>query len=208
MIVERLSDKCRRKNIKINKICLWFCYFLLVCCAGCAVTPERARELDVLKQLNTVIDWELKRENKSLHKDEVLVALYLDTEESENSTRQAEYRCYSIVGGRCGGYSGIKSVSFGTPWLVWERVRPSDFKKNIVIDPGPPYKNVSKIVNLIPGEVTNLGCIVLEKVEAEGTVSISGIIKDEEGVPMEGVTISTTKGDTTTNSEGKYRIDR
>jgi len=167
--------------------------------SGCS-----SAERNALKQLEAVIEWELEEENKRPQKNRVLVAIFLDTEESENSTRKAEYRCYSL--GR-GGYSGIKMIPYGTPWLIWERVRTNDFKKKIVIDPGPPYKNITKIVNLIPGEVTNLGRIVLEKVEAEGTASISGIIKDEDGESLEGVEVSSTKGLTTTNSEGYYRID-
>jgi len=200
MVIERLSGKYHMKNIRKNKICLSLCYFLLIFYTGCATTREQV----ALRQLNAVIEWELKEASKSPQKDRVLVALYLDTEEIENSTRKAEYRCYSV--GR-GGYSGFKRIPCGTPWLIWERVRTNDFKKRIVIDPGPPYKNITKIVNLIPGEVTNLGRIVLEEVEAEGTASISGVIKDENGEPLEGVEVSSTKGGTTTNSEGYYRID-
>lgn len=192
------------KNIRQNKIWLWLFYFLLIFYTGCATTPEQARELEVLRQLNAVIEWELNKEDKGLQKDKVLVALFLDTEEIENSTRKAEYRCYSL--GR-GGYSGIKRIPYRVPWVTWERLRSNDLRKEIVIDPGPPYKNVTKIVNLIPGEVTNLGRIVLEKVEAEGTASISGIIKDEDGESLERVEVSSKKGLTTTNSEGYYRID-
>ncbi len=191
-------------NSRKNKICFYLSCVLLISYTGCTITPERARELEVLKQLNAAIEWELNQEDKSLQKDKVLVALFLDTEEIENSTKEAEYRCYHV--GR-GGYSGIKRIPFGTPWLIWERVRTNDFGKRIVIDPGPPYKDVTKSVNLIPDEVANLGRIVLEKVKAEGTASISGIIKDEDGHLLEGVKISSQKGDTTTNSEGYYRID-
>jgi len=215
-------------NARKNKVCLFLLCLLAVSYTGCAITPERARELReqagelreqvrelreqvrelreqaVLKQLDVAIGWELNQEDTSLQKDKVLVALFLDTEEIENSTKKAEYRCYGV--GRS-GYSGIKRIPYGTPWLIWERVRTNDFGKRIVIDPGPPYKNITKIVNLMPGEVTNLGRIVLEKVKAEGTASISGIIKDEDGQPLEGVEVSSQKEDTTTNSEGFYRID-
>jgi hypothetical protein len=141
------------KNIRQNKIWLWFCYFLLIFYTGCATTGEQARELEALKQLDAVIEWELNKENKGLQKDKVLVALYLDTEEIENSTGEAEYRCYSRAPGR-GGYSGIKRIPYRVPWVTWERLRSNDLRKEIVIDPGPPYKNVTEIVNLIPGEVT------------------------------------------------------
>ncbi len=204
MVFERLFDKFQMKNIRQNKICLWLCYFLLIFYTGCTTTPERARELEALRQLNAVVEWQLNKKDKSLQEDKVLVALYLDTEEIEGSTKKAEYRCCSV--GR-GGCSGFRRIPFGAPWVTWERLRSNDLRKEIVIDPGPPYKNVTKIVNLIPGEVTNLGRIVLEKVEAEGTASISGIIKDEDGESLEGVEVSSTKGGTTTNSEGYYRID-
>jgi len=203
MIIERLTGKSQMKDIKQNKLCLRLCYFLLIFSTGCAVTPEQAREREALRQLNAVIEWELSKENKSLQ-DEVLVALYLDTEEIEDPVRMAEYRCYSP--GRC-GYSGIRRIPCGAPWVTWERLRSNNLRKEIVIDPGPPYKNVTKIVNIIPGEVTNLGRIVLEKVEAEGTASISGIIKDEDGELLEGVEVSSAKESTTTNSQGHYRID-
>ena len=193
------------RNSNNNKVCLFLSLcMLLVSCAGCALTPEQTRELEVREQLEAIIKWELNQEGKGQHEDEVLVALFLDTEKTENSAQKAEYRCYNVGGG---GYSGINRIPFGTPWLRWERVRRNYFKKEIVIDPGPPYKNVTKIVNLIPGEVTNLGRIVLDKVEAEGTASISGIIKDENGQPLEGVKVSSPKGDTTTNTEGYYCID-
>ena len=196
MVFERVFGKDRMKRRTLNRVCLWLCCFLVILCAGC----ETTREQQVSRQLDAAIEWELKGPQE----DKVLVALYLDAEEAEGSTRKAEYRCYSV--GR-GGYSGVHRVPLGTPWSRWERVRTNDFKKKIVIDPGPPYKNVTKIVNLIPGEVTNLGRIVLEKVEAEGTASISGIIKGEEGEPLEGAEVSSSKGVTNTNSEGRYRID-
>lgn len=194
------------KNIRQNRIWLWVCCFLLIFYTGCATTGEQVRELEALKQLDAVIEWELNKENKGLQKDEVLVALYLDSEEIEDSTAEAEYRCYSRSPGR-GGYSGSRRIPYGAPWVTWERFRSNDLRKEIVIDPGPPYKNFTKIVNLIPGEVTNLGRIVLEKVEAEGTASVSGTIKGEDGEPLEGVEVSSTKGNATTNSEGYYRID-
>jgi hypothetical protein len=188
--------------IKENRI-LWIFCFLLVFYTGCA-TSERARELEARRQLNAVIKWELSEKNDNTQKDKVLVALYLDTEEPDDSLAKAEYRCYSADRG---GYSGIKSVPFRTPWFTWERVWTNDFKKKIVIDPGPPYKNATIIVNLIPGEVTNLGRIVLEKVKAEGTASISGIVKDETGKLLEGVIVSSNRGDTVTDSNGYYRND-
>jgi hypothetical protein len=205
MVLEHLFGKFQKENIRQNKICLLLCYFLLIFYTGCVATREQMRGREAIRQLNAVIKWELNKENKDLQRGKVLVALYLDTEETESSIAKAEYRCYSSPGR--GGYSGIKKIPYRVPWVTWERLSSNDLRKEIVIDPGPPYKNITKIVNLIPGEVTNLGRIVLEKVEAEGTASISGIIKDEDGEPLEGVEVSSTRGSTTTNSEGYYRID-
>jgi len=205
MFTEHLIGKFQIKNIRPNKTCLWLCCLLLISYAGC--TNEQARGRKALGQIDKVIEWELKKEEKSLQEDKVLVALYLDTEEIEDSTKTAEYRCYSRSFGGRGCYSGIKRVPFGSPWSTWENIRSNDFKKEIVIDPGPPYKNFAKVVNLIPGEVTNLGRIMLEKVKAEGTVSISGTIKNENGEPLEGVEVSSAKGVAVTDSQGRYRID-
>jgi hypothetical protein len=205
MITEYLFDKFQMKNSRLNKICLWFCCLLLISYAGGA--DEKEREREALEQIDRMIEWELNKEDGAHQEDEALVALYLDTEDIGDSMETAEYRCYSFSYGERGGYSGIKTVPFGSPWSTWERIRSNGFKKEIVIDPGPPYKNFTKIVNLMPGEVTNLGYIVLEKVEAEGTVSISGTVRDENGEPLEGVEVSSAKGTTDTNSQGHYRID-
>ena len=166
--------------------------------AGCTNVNQ-----PVGRQLNTVIEWELNKGSKKPN-DSVLVALYLDSKDSKDTTTIAEYRCYNYGGG---GYSGINRIPFGTPWTRWEQVRSNRFKKEIVIDPGPPYKKAKRIVTLIPGEVTNLGRIVLEKIEATGTASIVGTIRDENGEPLEGITVSSNKGVVTTNAEGSYRID-
>lgn len=164
---------------------------------------EQERHLDALKQLEAAIDWELREGNKDLQKNRVLVAVFLDTEGSKDSTVEAEYRCYHRGGH--GGYSGIKRVPYRVPWLVWENVISSNDSKKIVIDPGPPYKNFTKTIFLKPGKVANLGRIVLEK--AKVGVSISGTIKDENGKPLKGVEVSSKKGVVTTNAEGFYRID-
>ncbi len=161
---------------------------------------------NALEQLDAVIELELEKEAKNPRKDRVLVALYLDTKERSTPPEKAEYRCYNRAHRR-GGYSGIKRIPYGVPWTVWERMRSNDSKKEIVIDPGPPYKNFTKIITLLPGEVTNLGRIVLEKVKAKGTASICGTVKDENGRPLEGVEVTSKKGVVTTDAEGFYRID-
>jgi len=164
-----------------------------------APTESFDKESIIRKQIEEVIAKEIKNQRGAL------VALYLDAEDINNVTTEAEYRCYSRPG-RGGGYSGIRRIPYRTPWTRWERASHS-IEKEIVIDPGPPHKNFTKIITLIPGQVTNLGHIVLERVRAEGTASISGIVKDENGNPLEGVKISSKKGIATTNAEGLYRID-
>lgn len=180
-------------------MCLIAVIIELFLCAGCTSVNQR-----VSRQLNTIIEWELNKGGKKPSGDSVLVALYLDSEDSEDTTTIAEYRCYNYGGG---GYSGINRIPFGTPWTRWEQVRSNRFKKEIVIDPGPPYKKAKRIVTLIPGEVTNLGRIVLEKIEATGTASIVGTIRDENGEPLEGTTVSSNKAVVTTDAKGFYRID-
>ena len=182
--------------------------------AGCSNTIRNA-DSNALEQLDAVIKFELEKEAKSPRKDRVLVALYLDTEGRKSPETQAEYRCYNRGGG---GYSGIKRVPYRTPWTSWERVRSNDFKKEIVIDPDPPYKNFRITTTLIPGKVNNLGRIVLEKVKPKGvasileiigikeTASICGTVKDENGEPLEGVEVTSGKSVVTTNAEGFYRM--
>jgi hypothetical protein len=48
---------------------------------------------------------------------------------------------------------------------------------------------------------------VLEKVEADGTASIVGTIRDVNGKPLEGITVSSNKGVVTTDAEGSYCIE-
>jgi hypothetical protein len=205
MITEHLFDKFRMKNTRLSKICLWFCCLLLISYAAGA--DEQAREREALEQIDRIIEWELNKEDEAQQEDEALVALYLDTEEIGDSMKTAEYRCYSLYSVGRGGYSGIKTIPFGAPWSTWEWIRSNDFKREIVINPGPPYKNFTKVINLMPGEVTNLGYIVLEKVEAEESASISGTIKDENGKLLEGAEVSSAKGIAVTDSQGYYHID-
>lgn len=155
-------------------------------------------------KLDALIEWELNENDRKPEQNGALVALYLDADDGQDTSTMAEYRCYNFPDR---GYSGIEQVPMGTPWTRWERIQSSQFRKKIVIDPGPPYKNVEKTVTLVPGEVTNLGRIVLEKVEAEGTASIEGTVKDKNGNPLEGVTISSCKPEVTTSADGSYHID-
>jgi len=180
-------------------ICLAAVIIGLSLCAGCTNVDQL-----VGRQLDTVIEWELNEGGKKPDGNSVLVALYLDSEDSKDTTTIAEYRCYNYGGG---GYSGIHRIPFGTPWTRLEQIRSNRFKKEIVIDPGPPYKKAKRIVTLIPGEVANLGRIVLEEVEVDGTASIAGTIRDETGKPLEGVTVSSNKAVVTTDAEGSYCID-
>ncbi len=142
---------------------------------------------------------------KEIHKQQgALVALYLDAGKTRNARARAKYRLYRHP--RTAGSIGDNAVPYGVPWTRWERVAEAT-KREIVIDPGPPYKNFEKVVTLRPGQVTNLGHIILEKVQAEGTASISGTVTNENGAPVEGVRVSSPKRSATTNAKGLYRID-
>ena len=180
-------------------ICLAAVIIGLSLCAGCTNVDQM-----VGRQLDAVIEWELNEGGRKPNDNSVLVALYLDTEDSKDTTTIAEYRCYNYGGG---GYSGIHRVPLRTPWTRWEKFSSNKFKKEIVIDPGPPYKKTKRIVTLIPGEVANLGRIVLEKAEADGTASIVGTVRDETGKTLEGITVSSNKAVVTTDADGSYRID-
>ncbi|MCK4628330.1 MAG: hypothetical protein KAT56_04965, partial [Sedimentisphaerales bacterium] len=89
-------------------ICLAAVIIGLSLCAGCTNVDQ-----PVGRQLDSVIEWELNEGGKKPKGNSVLVALYLDTEDSKDTTTIAEYRCYNYGNG---GYSGIKRVPFGTPW--------------------------------------------------------------------------------------------
>ena len=90
---------------------------------------------------------------------------------------------------------------------MWERVRSNESQKKIVIDAGPQYEFITKIVEVTPGQVTNLGYITLEKVSTEAVASIYGVVKTEDGVLLEDAKVSSRSGTTVTDSDGSYSID-
>jgi Carboxypeptidase regulatory-like domain len=204
MVTKRLFNSFSMKHFAQSTIWLCLSCTLLIFYAGCAEKSRQTAERWPLEQLDEVIKWELSKDKESPQKDKVLVALYLDDNgRTKDSTQKAEYRCYNPEGG---SYSGIKEISYGSPWTTWERLRTNQFKKKIVIDPGPPYKTITKLVTLIPGQVTNLGRIKLEKVRAWGTASVSGTVKTEDGVLLEGAKLSFEDNSVTTDSQGRYTV--
>ncbi len=137
--------------------------------------------------------------------DSAAIVMYLDTALGEPPIPEgtAEYRCY-----RGGGYSGIQEVPVGTPWMRFETVRQrDDGVRRLVIDPGPPYAAINQGVTLIPGEVTNLGRIVLRRIRTDKTVGLSGYVRDSHQDPIEGVLVSAGARRTHTDADGFYRLD-
>lgn len=184
--------------MKVKQYLTFILLCLIVVCAGCV---EKNRQT-IDRQLDDVIKWQLDKEDNALQKDKVLIALYLDDNGYiKDPAQKAEYYCYDIEGGYRPG-----QISYGSPWTTWERVHTNRFKKKIVIDPGPPYKTITKFVTLIPGRVTNLGRIKLEKVRAWGTASVSGTVKTEDDVALEGATVFLKDNPVTTDSQGNYTI--
>jgi len=176
---------------------------------------EQEKNRLALKQLEAIIDEKMSNCDKNKKPYKALVAFFLDTEDPEDaeSIREAVYRCY-YQKEKGGGYSGNWHVPYRASWTRWENTYRDDAVRKIVIDPGPPYETFKKDITLIPGGVTNLGRIILKKVKAEGTVTITGTAKDEEGNPLENVKITSSKGTAQTdagtaqtNAEGKYRIE-
>ena len=87
-------------------ICLAAAIIGLSFCAGCTNVNQL-----VSRQLDTVIELELNEGVKKPKGTSVLVALYLDSEDSEDTTTIAEYRCYNYGGG---GYSGKRRSGKGS----------------------------------------------------------------------------------------------
>ncbi|MCD0463653.1 carboxypeptidase-like regulatory domain-containing protein [Roseiconus lacunae] len=135
-----------------------------------------------------------------------IVAMYLDTEDRGGKTERnrVEYRCY-----RGGGYSGIRSAPLRQAWTTFEFISSPEREgpRRIQLDPGPPYKTKQIDVNVKSGEVTNLGRIVFEKVQADGTASIFGIVKGADGKAMPNVSVTAGSQRTITDSNGKYQLD-
>ena len=129
------------------------------------------------------------------------VVMYIDTEdpEAEIAKNEVEYKCYS----EGGGYSGGKKVSLRCASVKQERPG----VRRIELDPGPPYRVFIRHVTLNPSEVVNLGRIVLEKLEYEGTASIQGIVKDTFGNPIPGAKITAGQREVVSDEKGGYRLD-
>ena len=127
------------------------------------------------------------------------IAVYLDTEDP-HAGNAVDYRCYYSGS----GYNGTKSVPLRRAFVQLER-RPGE--RRIELDPGPPYKVVIRDVTFKPGEIVNLGRIMLEKQEYEGTASIQGIVKDSIGNPIQGAKITAGEREVVSDAKGGYRLD-
>src|SRR6056297_3070385 len=93
-----------------------------------------------------------------------VVAMYLDTEDPGDQLKQVNVKY------RWAGSSGSRPIRLRRPWATLELIVPRKTgERRIELDPGPPFKTKSIPVELTPGEVFNLGRVVLEKDEAVAT---------------------------------------
>lgn len=131
------------------------------------------------------------------------VAMYLDTKDPDARIpdNEVEYRCYSG-----GGYSGIRRSPLRKAFVQHESVRATGVVR-IQLDPGPPYKIVNRHVTLKPGEFINLGRVMLEKQDYEGTASIIGTVRDSLGEPLSGVRVTANGRESVSDSSGRYFLD-
>lgn len=146
-----------------------------------------------------------ERQKNPRNTPRAIIAGFVDTEDAGGTTErnEVEYRCY-----RGGGYSGVRRVPLRQAWTEFESVSAArEGPRRIQLDPGPPYKTKQIKVNVKAGEVVNLGRVVLEKVEANGTASIYGMVKDSEGKPIPNVSITAGNRKTMSDEEGRYRLD-
>lgn len=130
------------------------------------------------------------------------VAMYLDTAEpdAEIPGNKVNYKCY-----RNHGYSGNVSVPLRQAFVRRESFREGDYR--IELDPGPPFKVFIRHVKLKEGEVFNLGHVLLERQEYEGTASIMGIVCDHNGAFIPGATVIAGDQEVVSDEKGRYRLD-
>ncbi len=130
------------------------------------------------------------------------VAMYLDTAEpdAEVPDSKVNYKCYLGY-----GYSGSVSVPLRKAFVRREYWREGDHR--IELDPGPPYKVVIRHVTLKEGEVFDLGRILLERQEYEGTASIMGTVVDNNGAFIPGAKVTAGDQEVVSDEKGRYRLD-
>jgi hypothetical protein len=157
---------------------------------------------EIQRQIDARVENVQKSPNPS-GEPRAIVALYVDTEVPREGLPQGhvEYRCYIWD-----GWSGSERIPLRQGWARAELVSAANGVRRIQLDPGPPYETFSREVSLKEGEVANLGRIVLKKVKAEGTATISGIVKDVTGNPLPNATVSAGKRKAKADSTGKYQI--
>jgi len=146
-----------------------------------AKPPSDSQPEAIESELKRVID-EAKPLLKTKTRTNAGIAMYLYTSDTDPEIRDNEvgYKCYSG-----GGYSGSRNVPVNRAFVQQEYGRMGE--RRIELDPGPPYKIINRHVTIKPGEVVNLGRILLERQEFEGTASIRGTVRDTKGNPIPGV---------------------
>ncbi|TWT97705.1 hypothetical protein Pla108_18570 [Botrimarina colliarenosi] len=166
------------------------------------IPPPPAYE-EVLQALIEKTEERLKQ--KGADTREAAIVLYLDTGLGEPASHpeNIDIRCYRGL-----GYSGGQRATADAPWLHFESVRErEDGVRRLEIDPGPPYAVINRSVTLVPGKIANLGRIVLQKVKADGTVTLTGYVRDGAGVPVEGALVSADARRTHSDADGFYQLE-
>lgn len=125
---------------------------------------ERVKR-DELKKTKVRLQEQLKEypdRRKYLEKMQTaIIALYIDTEYPNDRLGAVTTRCY-----RGTGYSGERRMTRRQPWVKVETFVPEENARRIELSPKPPYQTKNISVELKPGEVIDLGRVVLEKGES------------------------------------------
>ena len=158
-------------------------------------------------EIDAALEKAINEAKKLLEKDKKRpkggIAMYLYTDDADAVIPDSEvgFKFYTR-----GGYSGNKKVPLNRAFVQREYVRePGEHR--IEFDPGPPYKIVNKHVTVKPGEVTNLGRVLLERQHYEGTASIKGTVRDSEGEPISGVKVWAGDREAVTDAKGRYKLE-
>ena len=172
---------------------------------------ERIEFAQPASALEPVIDAELEKAIKEAKKlldvpakrPKAGIAMYLYTEDPDAVIPKNEVSFKFYTGG---GYSGSKRVPLHRAFVQREYAREAG-EHRIELDPGPPYKIVNKHVTVKPGEVVNLGRILLERQKYEGTASIKGVVRDTKGEPIPGVKVWAGDQVVTSDAKGRYKLE-
>lgn len=166
---------------------------------------SKTSDSEVERQIEARIELSKDSRKKLKQDDGAIVAMYVDTEEPEDSIAgRIEYRHLQ------GRYSsGVRRSPFRKAWTDFVEVRDiaNGAKHRITLDAGPPYEIYEREFEVSKGEVVNLGRIVLKKIKENGTSSIFGKVIGADRKPLRDVEVSAGPGKTRTDENGEYKID-